>query len=62
MDLSEDILAKARKANDGLLPKKSKSNYEKELKIFLDWKQKNNIKMLNETVFLAYFQELVSCK
>lgn len=58
-DISEDILARAKKATEDLLPTKSRAIYDKEFKIFVDWKLRNAVKVVNETVMMAYFQELV---
>src|ERR1043166_938207 len=58
-DISEDILAKEKKATEGLLPTKSRAVYDNEYKLFVGWKLKYALKIVNETVMMAYFQELV---
>lgn len=58
-DISEDILARAKKATEDLLPTKSRAIYDKEYKIFVNWKLRNAVTVVNETVMIAYFQELV---
>ncbi|XP_074029109.1 uncharacterized protein isoform X1 [Leptinotarsa decemlineata] len=57
----EDILKKAEQARESLIPSKSEAVYQKEYKIYLDWLTRKNVmpKDVTETVFLAYFQELV---
>lgn len=58
-DVVQEIAARAEKAVADLLPSKSRANYEKEYKIFTEWMVKYSAKTVNETVLLAYFQELV---
>jgi hypothetical protein len=59
-ELSEFIVKNAKKATESLLPSKSKQTYEKEYEKFKVWQSKNNVPTVNETVLLAYFQELAS--
>lgn len=42
-DISEDILARAKKATEDLLPTKSRAIYDKEYKIFVNWKLRNAV-------------------
>lgn len=58
-DFPEDIMARAKKATENLLPKKSRASYDKEFNIFVNWKLKNAVTVVNETVMMAYFQGLV---
>lgn len=59
MDLNENVCANAAKATENLLPAKSRWLYEKEYNLFTEWRTKNAINSIDETVLLAYFQELV---
>ncbi|MVN24564.1 hypothetical protein GO639_05210 [Staphylococcus aureus] len=54
-------MKKAEQARESLIPSKSEAVYQKEYKIYLDWLTRKNVmpKDVTETVFLAYFQELV---
>lgn len=58
--LPEFVQENAQKATESLLPFKSKERYEKEYEIFKIWQSQHEIATVNETVLLAYFQELVS--
>lgn len=59
MDLPDEIKQAAEEANSQLLPEKSRSRYENELKAFNEWRQKKAINTdLNETVMLAYVLSL----
>ncbi|KAJ3650060.1 hypothetical protein Zmor_021769 [Zophobas morio] len=57
-EIPEHILKKAQKANENVLPGTSRSIYEKEYKIFVNWKIENSVNIINETIMMAYFQEL----
>ncbi|XP_023309705.1 uncharacterized protein LOC111691329 [Anoplophora glabripennis] len=59
-NIMEQILKKAEKARESLIPSKSEAVYQKEYKIYLEWLTRNNVmpKDATETVLLAYFQEL----
>lgn len=59
-NLPERVLASAAKAVEGIIPVKSKSVYEKEYSRFIQWTNDNSVKTVNETVLLAYFQELTA--
>lgn len=59
MNLPESIRINAAKATENLLPAKSRLLYDKEYDLFNEWKRRNKITCVNETVILAYFQELV---
>lgn len=58
-EIPEKVIERALKANGQLLPKKSRPLYERELHKFEDWKNKNSVKIVSETVLMGYFQELV---
>jgi hypothetical protein len=58
-EIPEVIFERALKADGGLLPKKSRPLYEKELHRFDDWRNKNSVKTVNETVLMGYFDELL---
>lgn len=58
--LPKCVQENAQKATESLLPFKSKERYEKEYETFRIWQSKHEIATVNETVLLAYFQELVS--
>jgi hypothetical protein len=62
INLPESIQNNAQKATESLLPVKSKAKYEKEYETFKLWQSQHEIVTVNETVLLAYFQELVSFK
>lgn len=51
----EHILNEAATATADLLPDKSKKIYEKEFRMFSEWREANSIKGVNEEVLLAYF-------
>ncbi|KAF5306435.1 hypothetical protein FQR65_LT07347 [Abscondita terminalis] len=55
---NSDIVVKTEKVTEDLLPVKSRSSYDKEHNIFLNWKSSNSVKLVNETVMLEYFQNL----
>lgn len=55
----ENVLLRAAKAVEGIIPIKSRSIYDKEYSRFEQWMEENSLKIINETVMLAYFQELV---
>uniref|UniRef100_V5GRG2 Uncharacterized protein n=1 Tax=Anoplophora glabripennis TaxID=217634 RepID=V5GRG2_ANOGL len=57
VEIPSEILEKANAATAGIIPEKSKSIYNKELKEFQDWKIKG-VKGVNEDVLLAYFFNL----
>ena len=54
-EFSEKLATKAEKAKDSLLPLKSRQTYEKEFKTFNEWKRKNSLDGINETVMMDYF-------
>jgi hypothetical protein len=58
-EIPEVIFERALRADGELLPKKSRPLYEKELHKFDDWRNKNCVKTVNETVLMGYFHELV---
>jgi predicted secreted acid phosphatase len=59
MELPDEVLQEAQEANNKLLPEKSRSRYEDELKAFNEWRTKNAVSMvLNETIMLAYVNSL----
>lgn len=58
-EIPKTISEHALKAGVELLPKKSRSLYERELQKFEDWRNKNSVKTASETVLMAYFHELV---
>lgn len=57
-DIPQEIVERALKADAELLPKKSKALYEKEFQKFEEWRKKNLVQTVNETVLMGYFQEL----
>ncbi|XP_048520678.1 uncharacterized protein LOC125503811 [Dendroctonus ponderosae] len=57
-EIPENIIKNAAKATEDLLPIKSREYYDREYGIFIIWKDKNAIAIINETILLAYFQEL----
>ena len=59
-ELPKHIKNSAKKATESLLPLKSKETYEKEYIAFKEWRLSNKLAVINETVLLAYFQQLVS--
>lgn len=59
IQIPENIREAAAKATENLLPLKSRPTYDKEYGIFRIWKEKNAIDTVNETILMAYFQELV---
>jgi hypothetical protein len=58
-EIPEVIFERALRADGKLLPKKSRPLYEKEFHKFDDWRNKNSVKTVNETVLMGYFHELV---
>lgn len=57
--LPENILLKAEKAAGAIVPQKSRKIYEKEYASFEEWLKENKIgEVINDTVMLAYFQDL----
>ncbi|KAJ8912448.1 hypothetical protein NQ315_002814 [Exocentrus adspersus] len=52
------VAARAEKANEELLPKKSKLLYDKEYERFETWTSRNSVIAVSETVLMGYFQEL----
>lgn len=58
-DVSEDILTTTKKSTEDLLPAKSKAVYERVFQTFVDWKLDNDVTVVDETVMLTYFKELV---
>lgn len=57
-DLSEEVLVKAAKACEALVPQKTKHVYEKEYSCFQEWLTQHSVSSINETVMMAYFQDL----
>lgn len=57
-DLPQGILLKAAKAVDALVPEKTRRTYEKEYFHFEAWLQKHCVDRVDETVLMAYFQDL----
>jgi hypothetical protein len=56
--IPKNILERADKANENLLPRKSRLQYDKEYHNFEKCMLKNDLKV-SETVLMGYFQELV---
>jgi hypothetical protein len=59
--IPKTILERADKANENLLSRKSRLQYDKEYHNFEKWMLKNDLKItkVSETVLMGYFQELV---
>ena len=58
-EIPELIAKRAEQAVADLLPQKSRVLYEKEYEKFEKWMNENLVKIVNETVLMGYFQELV---
>lgn len=58
-EIPEIIAKRAEQAVGELLPQKSRVLYEKEYEKFEKWMNENLVKIVNETVLMGYFQELV---
>lgn len=60
--IPENILQQANDVVDDILPDKSRENYERTYKKFVEWKEGEKIGTNNftETVLLAYFGKLSS--
>lgn len=56
--LCQEVLEKAEKARNSLVPLKSSAVYNKEYNIFMNWCKSHKIILISETVILAFFQEL----
>lgn len=56
--IPEIIIKEAEEAVVDILPKKSRSSYEKEFHMFEDWMTTRNVKGINESVLLAYLSYL----
>lgn len=56
--IPDEIIIKAEKATEKLLPQKSKVLYNKEYEKFQYWMTENNVDQINETVLLGYFGDL----
>lgn len=54
---SSDIEESARLAIQSLLPVKSKEKYEKAYGHFEDWCKEKRVKVINEEILLAYFEQ-----
>ncbi|KAJ8910045.1 hypothetical protein NQ315_008905 [Exocentrus adspersus] len=52
------VAARAEKANEELLPKKSKLLYDKEYECFETWTSRNSVIDISKTVLMGFFQEL----
>lgn len=57
-EIPQILAQRATEANEALLPKKSRSLYEKEYEKFQQWANRNSV-TVSETVLMAYFHELV---
>jgi hypothetical protein len=59
--IPKTILERADKANENLLSRKSRLQYDKEYHNFEKWMLKNDLKVtkVSETVLMGYFEELV---
>lgn len=53
-----DITQHANSILENLLPEKSKNEYEKYYKIFMDWKQTQKTDSFSENVLIAFFGDL----
>lgn len=60
MEVMDDILNKAAEATNKLIPSKSSPRYNKEYKLFCEWKQFHKVTTIQEDVLLAYFLDEVS--
>lgn len=58
MGTPPEITEAASLATENLLPTKSKSQYERQYKLFMDWRLETKTDSLSEIVLLAYFQNL----
>lgn len=54
-----ELLEKAEKARSTLLPTKSEPAYKKEYDRFQQWLKENCVNYVDETILLAYFQDMV---
>lgn len=58
VEIPEEIVRKAEKAAQNLLPKKSRDSYDREYEKLLQWMAQNCVEHINETVLLGYFGDL----
>lgn len=60
MKNSEEILEKSKAATAKLIPLKSEERYNKEYKVFNEWRRQHEVKIIDEEALLAYLHDLVS--
>lgn len=53
----EEVLNAANEALANIVPNKSKSLYEKEYMLFCQWRNKKQVKGVNEKIIMAYISE-----
>lgn len=58
MGTPPEITEAAMSATGNLLPIKSRSQYERQYRIFMDWRLENKIESFSENVLLIYFKNL----
>ncbi|KAK4875272.1 hypothetical protein RN001_011694 [Aquatica leii] len=56
-EIPENITQQAAEVRAELLSKKSRDRYEKEYRLFYEWREQKNVKTVSDDVFLVYLSE-----